>query len=377
MAAAAAADPALAVGLFDHPLLTRSTAGTPTLETGRAMAVVMLGHGLLQQADGDPAALPDDLRTALAVARSMRNGSITASLHKGNELTVLATATATRWLTRLGDDRPDLVREVLDEILRDERAVMTRVLPGGTVARAETPATGWGEPFDAVPHQQADRFVVREQMKAPTMWLPGLVTPPGRDRDAPNPEVDVVAFAWSVPWERERTRRLVAFGLDPAHADAYRRLTRGRPGAGLATVRPAAPGELAAADQFVRACRRGLLVQLAARLYRRDRGAFPPDLPALVAAGFLPAVPPDPYSPTGEPLRYRVPATDETLAPHPAPGGARPVSPPAEVKAGQPVTWSIGPDGLDDGGRSHPVVHNAPSRAVDLVFLVPLPPTAP
>jgi hypothetical protein len=265
---------------------------------------------------------------------------------------------------------------VLDEVLRDERAVMSRPLPDGTVARAECPAGGWGLPFDPAPHQLADRYVVREQMKAPSQWLPAMVTPPGKDKDAANPEVELVAFAWSVPWERERTRRLVAVGLDPGHADDYRRLTRGRPGAGLLAVRPAAGTELQGTDLFLRACRRGLVVQLAARLYHRDRGAFPPDLAALVAGGYLPAVPPDPFSPAGAPLGYRVPAADETLPPSPPPGTAR--TPPAfPVRGGQPVVWSVGADRVDDGGRSAPVTAAAPTRAGDLVFVVPLPPGPP
>ncbi|HEX4608778.1 MAG TPA: hypothetical protein VH092_11295, partial [Urbifossiella sp.] len=388
---AAAADPAHPVGLFEHPLVTPTTAGSPTLENGRAMGIVVLGHGVFRQAAGDPATFPDDLRAALALARSMRNGSITTALHRGNDLTAVGLAAAARWLARL-DGRPDLARRALDEVLRDERAVMTRLLPDGTVVRADVPAAGWGAPFDPTPHQLADRYVVREQMKAPSQWLPGLVTPPGKDREAANPEVDLVSFAWSVPWERERTRRLVAYGLEPGHADGYRRLTRGRPGAALLTVRAAGANELRATDIFLRACRRGLAAQLAVRLYLHDRGVAPPDLSALVAGGYLPAVPPDPFSPTGAPFGYRVPAADETLPPNPppspnpaaTPGPAAPgmnvvvrAQPPVPVRAGQPIIWSVGPDGADDGGRSAPLVVAAPARANDLVFLVPLPPGKP
>ena len=371
----AAADPALPVAIFEHPRLTASTGGSVTLENGRGMAVVVLSHGLYRQTAGDPAAFPADLRTGLAVGRSMRNGSITAALHRGNDVTALALAATSKWLARV-DGRPELIRGVLEEVLRDERAVMTRVLPDGTTVKAELMSAGWGEPFDPVPHQLADRYVVREQMKDPSGWLPPLVTPPGRDKDAPNPEVDLVAFAWSVPWERERTRRLVAYGLEPEHAADYRRLTRGRPGAALLAVRPVASGELAALDRFLRACRRGLVVSLACRLYRHDRGAFPPDLAALVPA-YLPDVPPDPYSPAGAALHYRVPAEDEFL-PEPSvvtPGKAAP--PPTRIRAGQPVVWSVGPDGVDGGGRTAPFVISPATRASDLVFVVPLPPARP
>jgi hypothetical protein len=339
------------------------------------MGVVLLAHGMYRQAAGDPAAFPDDLGTALALARSMRNGGVTAALHRGNDLTALSLAAATRWLGRVGDDRPDLLRTALDEVLRDDRAVMTRFLPDGGLARADVPPAGWGEPFDPLPHQLADRFVVREQMRAPTQWLPAQLTPPGKDKEAANPAVELVAFAWSVPWERERTRRLVAFGLEPGHGDEYRALTRGRPGAALLNVRPAAATELTSTDLFLRACRRALAVELAARLYRARHGAFPPDLAALAAGGFLPAPPPDPYSPTAAPLGYRVPAADESLPPEPPPGNRGPQ--PVRVAAGQPVVWSVGPDQIDGGGRSAPVAAVMTAPAGDLVFLVPLPPGPP
>ena len=122
--------------------MTQTTAGSPTLETARAMAAVVLGHGVYRQAAGDPAAFPDDLRTVLALARSMRNGSITTALHKGDDVTRLALVAAGRWLARL-DGRPDLARRVLAEVLRDERAALSRVLPDGTVARAEFRDAGW------------------------------------------------------------------------------------------------------------------------------------------------------------------------------------------------------------------------------------------
>ncbi|QDU22975.1 ABC transporter permease [Urbifossiella limnaea] len=370
--AAAAADPALPVAVFEHPRLTRSTSGSPTLESGRGMAVVVLAHGLYRQTAGDPAAFAADLRAGLAVARSLRNGSLTASLHRGNDVTALALAAVGRWLSRV-ENRPELLRAVLDEVLRDERALMTRLRPDGTVAGAELPATGWGEPFDPTPHQLADRYVVRELMKAPSEWLPAMVTPPGRDKDAPNPEVDLVSFAWSVPWERERTRRLVAYGLDPTNGDDYRRLTLGRPGAAMLTARTGALIDLGAADRALRVARRGLAAALACRLYHHDRGTFPPDLSALVPA-YLPEVPPDPYAPAGTALRYRVPTADELLQDVTGTPPGRGAPPPVQVKAGQPVIWSVGPDGADGGGRSAPFVPGTMVRGADVVFLVPLPP---
>jgi hypothetical protein len=377
--AALTAEQAGAVGLFEHPLVTKTAAGSPTLENGRVMAGVILARGVYRQAAGDPAAFPDDLATALAVSRSMRNGSVVSALARGDDVTRLALSATRSWLARL-DGHPDLLRRVLDEWLRDERAVMTRIRPDGTVAAAELPAAGWGAPFDPLPYVLAERHVLREQMKAPTEWLPDLLTPAGKDREAANPAVDLVAFGWSVPWERERTRRLVAYGLDPDHADDYRRLTRGRPGAGLMNLRNLAPGDLAGQDQFTRTCRRALIVQLAARIYHHTNQAFPADPTALVAAGLLPELPPDPYS-AAAPLRYRLPAADEVLPaspPQPTPGtGAGRQPPPVTVRAGQPVVWSVGLNGTDEGGLNLPVALSVPPRGADLVFVTPLPGTDP
>ena len=67
------------------------------------------------------------------------------------------------------------------------------------------------------------------------------------------------------------------------------------------------------------------LVTLALRAYKLERGAYPENLRALVP-GFLRNVPSDPFG-GGEALRYK--RTGETY-----------------------VLWSIGPDGVDNGGRA-------------------------
>lgn len=72
----------------------------------------------------------------------------------------------------------------------------------------------------------------------------------------------------------------------------------------------------------------GWRVKLACELYRRERKAAPASLAALVPA-YLPAMPQDPFSATGAPLRFK---------------GDR--------------VWSTGPDGRDDGGS-----HDLPDQA--------------
>ena len=82
-------------------------------------------------------------------------------------------------------------------------------------------------------------------------------------------------------------------------------------------------------DARVRAERRAAAVSLAAQLYRADHGRWPADLAALVPA-YLPAVPADPFSPGGAPLRY-------LLARNALPDGRD-----------RPVVYTVNLDGKDD-----------------------------
>lgn len=66
-----------------------------------------------------------------------------------------------------------------------------------------------------------------------------------------------------------------------------------------------------------------LATALALRAYKLDHGSYPPALAALVPA-YLPSIPNDPF--TAGPLRYRTTANDYVL-------------------------YSVGPDGIDDGGK--------------------------
>ena len=46
-----------------------------------------------------------------------------------------------------------------------------------------------------------------------------------------NPEVDLVEFSWAVPWERERTRRLLGLGFEAGTRPGAEKFVQGRPGA--------------------------------------------------------------------------------------------------------------------------------------------------
>ena len=84
-------------------------------------------------------------------------------------------------------------------------------------------------------------------------------------------------------------------------------------------------------DQFTnyvtrdRAKQLSLEIGLAAQAYRREHGEFPEDVTELVPK-YLAQAPSDPFSPTGQPLRYRRENTTSA------------------------TVWSVGPNGSDDNG---------------------------
>lgn len=342
------------VGMYEDPRLISGVGSNAAMENARRMALVMLARGLQQQALGDPAPMAANLRTCLALTRNLRNGSVIPSLMLGNFIERSTLHAADRWLEKL-PPRADLLRVAV-----------------GAMVETDNPA-----PFDPTLHALAERHVVRELMKAPNQWLPDYLTLAGESKDRTNPEVDLIAFAWTVPWERERTRRLVGLGLETASRPVAVPLIRGRPGSGFLLGRNVSYDDLTEYDRIIRVFRRGVLLKLAVRLYEAEKGSPPPTAAALVAAGYLPAVPIDPYD--GQPFRFRVSA-GETLQPPArlpvAPGFGRPfddVGPPQKVAPGQVVVWSVGMNRTDEGGRQIPTVPGFPPRTDDLVFLVPLP----
>lgn len=342
------------IGAFADPRLVSPTAKDAALENSRRMALVLVARGLQKQTAGDPLVMVHNLRIVLALGRSLRDQSTVVSLLTGQAVGHIALFGADRWL-EARDGRPDLLREAIGVLRGDDEAA----------------------PFDPTPHFLAERYILREALKSPGQWLPVQITLPGQDRDAVAAEADLVAFAWTVPWERERTRRLVGLGFESRAPAASGRLVRGRPGATtFLLARSPAGEELAEFDRQLRVRRRVAILRLAVRLYQAEKGTVPPALADLVAAGLLPAVPLDPYD--NRPLRYRV-SLGETLAPPPPPQLDRllanpPRDEPLKVPAGQAILWSVGPNRTDEGGLQAPPGAGRPTRADDLVFLVPVPP---
>ena len=356
-AAIAAAGP---VGVFELPLLVNTTEPQRTtaaaLDGARRMAIALLVRGLQRQ-ERDPAALPAAYETVAALARTLRNGSGVMSLVAGIEVERLALLAADRWLERYAAGA-DVLRAM-----------------AGAIERRDAPGD-----LDPLPHYLADRYVLREQMRAPAGWLATHLVPGGTGGE---PAADLIAFAWTVPWERERTRRLLGLGFEQGRngpsADRNA-LLAGRPGAGLLVGRNRSAGDVVDTDRHLRVVRRALILKLAVRAYLIDRQTPPAALSDLVTGAYLAVVPTDPYD-EGRPFGYRVSPGENLRGPAPAPGSGsgsgsgrgsdEPVAYP--IKAGQVLVWSVGIDRTDQGG----VVAPGSPRSEDLVFLVPMFPLAP
>jgi hypothetical protein len=378
-AGAAAVQP---VGVFEYPQLI-GVAGPrdAALVGAHRMALTVLARGLQAQAAGDPGAFVGAFRVAVALARTLRNGSIVAAYHAGRLVEEIALQALDRWLEALppqavllrtalapfpalgaaaaaGFDRPDLLR-----------ALIADLEPGDPTAV-----------FDPSPHFLSERYVIREAMASPAQWLPNVLG--AQDRAGPEaqlPEVDLVSMAWAVPWERERTRRLLGLGfetgLPPDHG-----LISGRPGAAL-LIRPRLPAELTEVERGLRSHRRAALLKLALRAHRAERGRYPDDgrpdpLGALVERGYLRRVPPDAFD-EARGFGYRVgPPGGEAFRPPPRGLGGRAPragdAPGAYVLAeGHAMLWCAGPTRGGPGAAAPDRGAVGPLRPEDLVYLVP------
>lgn len=338
------------VGVYNHPqLVTTTTAASIALDNARAMASVLLARGLQQQVHGNPAAFVTAFHTVALLARTLRYGGGIMSLETSIEVERTALNAADRWLERLGRGHSDL-----------------------TLAIARTTAEGdETRPFDLRPHLLADRFVIRGVMVAPNQVLTALLTPPNGQSEQSAAEADLVALAWTVPWERERTRRLI--GLAPtAYRTDIQHILRGRPGNQILLGRNQSPTDLKERDTQLRVLRRAMILKAAIRTYQSDHGRPPATREELVNCGYLTALPIDPFAENGAPFGYRV-STGETLR---GPTRTAPQGRTSEetalmpIGSGSVIIWSVGTDKIDQGGRVPP----GGPHSQDLVFLVP-PPT--
>jgi hypothetical protein len=386
-------------GVFDDPRNRDIFAPQDPLRELRQMANVLRQRGMQRLKVGDAEAYPRLLRGGLAAVRTGRNKSGHAARLAAFEAEASLLDGLTEWMDQLRG-RTDLLRNVLPELVRHDRE-----MPAGT-ADAD-----W-----------AEQVILRNTLNNIGSWLPARLARVRPDQvEAGGPadaEAELVAFAWSVPWERVRRERLLrvrthgevpASWLSDLHVRSLWRNGRQDP--------------VEARELRAQTRRRVAILAVALRLYQLDHGTNPPNLESLLPA-YLPAVPDDPF--TGLPFRYRL-STGEIMEPatlddppnlgereraslkaalslsYPAGGGYNgfnllPEVPPrgqpasAEFRLasrpfgvsfvrpaavlllrGDAVVWSVGPDRSDDGGVKPLIVTGPIIPGTDWIIVVPAP----
>jgi hypothetical protein len=382
------------------------------LQTFRKMAQVSALLGLKAQRDGDPAEFVERLRVLLAVVNTTRDRGPYVAVFNATNAEAFALAALDRWLASLRG-RPDLLRTVLATLAAHDAAVTANFLVDNAF--------------------YAEQMILRNSLNSPSQWLPQELAV-ASDLASAEVQTEIIAFLWAVPWERARLER--AIGHQNAYPVKGPGDLAGVPGLGQhAFLINYSRNEVAGQRPLALARIRARVVAVAARLFEAERGRFPKSADELVPA-YLPAIPADPYGTAA--INYRIAAKAESLVwegeqtvtipgdplgsivggqlmgddyyrraaegvgalagsvvfrntPQPLVNDAgqataelwSPPSPtPTTVRqgvrirlaVGQPVAWSVGPDGRDGGGL-YPA-RETPRRSVpqgDLVFPVPLP----
>lgn len=343
------------IGVFEDPRQIGVNHPLTSLDHARAMGTVLLVRGLQRQAQGDPTAFVKELDVVLALVKTIRNGSIVESFRASVTLERNALLATDRWLEAFKGS-PELLRRVRDLWLTVDS-------PG---------------PFDPTPYFLAERYVQREMSTSPSQWLPDLLLFVPEDKDAVDPEVDLVATTWSVPWERERSRRLLGQGFEYERR-ANASLIYGRPGSRLTLERAADPNRVEEIWKRIQTARRAMVIKIALKLFEITMGHAPESLDQLITAGDLRELPRDPYD-EGQTFHYRV-SKGENLDLVSSWGRAGTNTPRARsgdekkshaVPAGEGILWSIGPaNATADSQRMLPPGDAIRLREDDFVFLVP------
>ena len=255
---------------------------------------VFLGRGLQLQARGDPADFVRRLDAWLAACRTAKRHTVTSAALSAEGSERMVYRALDRWLEKL-DGRPDLLQQALDAVRRHDAL----------------------DKPQAADVRLAEQVMLQNMVDAPAQWLPRWLdhNPPpnstaGRYGSRAETETNLVAFAWAVPWERERLRRAVALGNDPAHRGERAAALRGATGLESFEMLERYADRQPPYTERVVADRRAAILSLALRLHRQATGRYPAALAELAPAR-LPALPTDPYG--NRPFGYRLVANPETL----------------------------------------------------------------
>jgi hypothetical protein len=306
-------------GVFEDP--NEMTIATPRRwsEGAWMLTHALVARGLqLQTTKGDDAAFVAYADAALAATRTGKNLTTWDGYDSARKWVWPVYDGLDPWLARL-DGRPDLLRAMLKALQGHEAA----------------------PPADPVALTLADQVVVRNSYRAPQQWayklnLFGRGNYTSVDDKTGRTEADWLGFAWTVPWEKERLRRLIGrnngtgFNVSPIQKATYwveskfdskatppgsmesdLDLGDGLPGFWISERRYGGRPMpwLTTAEREVTAQSRMAILKVALRLYQHETGKLPATLDELVPK-YLPAVPLDPYD--GNPIRYRI-STGEVI----------------------------------------------------------------
>jgi hypothetical protein len=369
LCAGAAAPP----GVVEDP--RHLTLSTNLLELRKCMWAGQLfaARALQLQAQGGDKAALEHFRVVLALSRQLRHNAAPGSRQIGEGVEQIALDGLDRWLDRLGK-KPELVREVIADLAEHEAAV--------------PPLT------DSV---KVLYLATQNSLGTP----PQKVSLIGWDDRTAVPEVSsaLATISWEVPWEQERSRRLVdavfAGRLRAAEVDYARLATaqRGDPQA-AAVVPDWLPPLDAASSELTRGRLAALLqdswllsllprsqelflsntaslcqvraarLKFALALYHAEQGKPAASLTDLVPR-YLPLLPLDPFN--GRSFGYRKSVGEILVWPD-----TRGIPESVSIPPGRGVLWSVGPDLVDQGGTKQAV--NKPLEKQlggDLIYLVP------
>jgi hypothetical protein len=403
---------AMALGVMEDPMTT--PLNSPLASTRRALeaGTFLEARALQLQLRQQHAQALDMLFLMLDLSRQMRNHALTPAYSMGQHMEAKALQGLDRWLPQC--QSPVLLRRALSKLIAHEERIPSARLSVQAAFIGMRQKLDAGELYQAP--AQADSY------------------------GGPTAESEIIATLWFAPWERARHHRLLnalteaglrAADCDPREAAAltdraerpseniweYDAKTRGLTllDGALTSTSAARWGRLLEGnklayefhavnlqqrvlDAFEQCRLRAAQLKVALRLYQEEHNGQPaPNLEALVAhetrnalawwmmffatphlsslanQRFLVGVPLDPFD--GQPFRYRVSdgkdvdwrkAADH----HKADAGVRK---PAVLG----VVWSVGPDGIDHGGRKHGEwnsLHQASqwkAQGLDYIFVVP------
>jgi hypothetical protein len=351
-------------------------------QPARELAVVLAARGLQRQAAGDDDAYVENLRIGLALSRSLRDHTPAIDLLTGRAVEGTLLTGLDRWLEKL-HGKPDLIRQAL--------ALLSRHLD-------DTASEGNDqEAITALILKNTLDYPLALQEHDPILagYLPGRNSPGVRDEALGI----AVAMAWFVPWEHARQERIFRVMIVDDQGQQQWLIDRRNdlgplPGFGLADdlIKNRNNMRDILAKPWRLCATRAMQLKLALRWYQADNGKPADNLDELVPK-YLSSIPLDPYD--GAPFRYRlsrgekiewlpdpdaVPAGGAAMPGLPAMGGPAPAAlapHTRKIPPGQGVLWSVGQDGIDDGGHrqsNSPKGETVPGE--DIIFLVPLPPKA-